>query len=64
MANLKSALTAGVIAFVIYTVIAVLTGSGFGAAVGVGLLFLVGTAVVTFLVTLVVAAVRKGRTPA
>jgi hypothetical protein len=64
VSNVKSALVAGAIAFVIYTVIAVLTGAGFGAAVGVGLLFLIGTALVTFLITLVVDAVRKNKTPA
>lgn len=57
--NVKSAVIAGVIAFVIYTVIALLTGSTFGSAVGVGLIFLVGTAVVTFIIILVVQYAKK-----
>lgn len=60
--NIKSALIAGAIAFVAYTLIASLTGTGFGAAVGVGLVFFVGTAVVTLIITLIVSAVRKNRT--
>ena len=62
--NLKSALVAGVIAFVIYTVIALATGTGFGAAVGVGLIFLVGTAIITLIISLIVKAVRRSKTPA
>lgn len=57
--NIRSALIAGVIAFVIYTVIAALTGTGFGAAVGVGLIYLVGTALVAFLIILAVSAIRR-----
>jgi ABC-type multidrug transport system permease subunit len=62
--NAKSALVAGVIAFVIYTVIAVLTGTGFGADVGVGLMFLIVTALITFISTPGVTAIRKNKTPA
>lgn len=62
--NIRSALIAGVIAFVIYTVIALLTGAGFGAAVGVGLIYLVGTAIVVFVIVLVVNALRSNKTPA
>ncbi len=64
MGNIKSALIAGVIAFVIYSVIALLTGTGFGAAVGVGLIYLVGTALVAFLVILAVNAIRRNKTAA
>lgn len=60
--NMRSALTAGVTAFVIYTVIALLTGTGLGAAAAVGLIFLVGTAIVTFIITLAVSAIRTNRT--
>ncbi len=60
---LRSALIAGVIAFVIYTVIALLTGASFGSAVGVGLIFLIGTAVVTYLISTAISA-RKNRPPA
>jgi hypothetical protein len=62
--NAKSALIAGGIAFVIYTVIALLTGTGFGAAVGVGLIYLVGTAILTFIGILIVKAIRKSKSPA
>jgi hypothetical protein len=62
--NIKSALIAGVIAFVAYTGISLLTGSDFGPAAGVGLIFLVGTAVVTFIITLIIGAVRKNKTTA
>lgn len=48
--NIRSAVIAGVIAFVIYVVISLVTGTGFGAAVGVGLIFLIGTAVITFVI--------------
>ena len=54
--NVRSALIAGVIAFVIYTVIALATGTGAGAAVGVGLLFLVGTALVTFVISSIISS--------
>lgn len=57
--NIRSALLAGVIAFVIYTVIALLTGTGFGAAAGVGLIYLVGTAIVAFIIILAVSAIRR-----
>lgn len=61
--NLRSALIAGVIAFVAYTVISLATGTSLGAAVGVGLVFLVGTAIVTLVISRVVVAVRKNKTP-
>ncbi len=59
--NIKSALIAGVVAFVIYTVIALLTGATFGSAVGVGLIFLVGTAAVTFIIILAVQFTRRDK---
>lgn len=59
--NVKSALVAGVIAFVFYTVIALLTGTAFGAAVGVGLVFLVGTAAVTYVIILAVKYAKKNQ---
>ncbi len=59
--NIKSALIAGVVAFVIYTAIALLTGATFGPAVGVGLIFLVGTAAVTFIIILAVQFTRRDK---
>ncbi len=56
--NIKSALIAGLIAFVAYVVISLLTGVEFGSAVGVGLIFFVGTALVTFVITLIIIRVK------
>ncbi len=57
--NVRSALVAGVIAAVIWIVITLLVGGFSAAAVwGGGLAFLVGTAVVTFLIS---AMVRRTR---
>lgn len=46
--NVRSALTAGAIALVIYVVIAVITGQAIGAALGFGLALGVFTALVSF----------------
>lgn len=62
--NIRSAVIAGVISFVIYVVIALLTGSAFGSAIGVGLIFLVGTALITFVISLIIEAVRRTNTRA
>lgn len=59
--KVKSALVAGVIAFVSYTVIALITGSAFGSAVGVGLIFLVGTAAITFCIILAVQYAKRSQ---
>lgn len=59
--TVRSALIAGVIAFVIYTVIATVTGTSFGAAAGVGLIFLVGTALVTFIIATLVSRSKANR---
>lgn len=59
--NVRSALVAGAIAFVIYVVIDLLTGDDFGSALLVGLVFFVITAVVTFAITLIVRAVRTNK---
>ncbi len=59
---LRSALIAGTIAFIIYLVISVSTGTSFGAAIGVALVFFFGTAAVTFVIaTLVNHSKTKGR---
>ena len=46
--NVRSALLAGLIAFVIYVVIALLTGQALGAALGFGLALGAFTALVSF----------------
>lgn len=57
--NVRSAVIAGVIAAVIWIVITLVVGGFTAAAVwGGGVAFLVGTAVVTFLIS---AMVRRGR---
>ncbi len=61
--TLRSALIAGVIAGVIYTVIATLTGSSFGAALGVGVLFLVGTAIVTYIIASLIGRSKASHQP-
>lgn len=61
--DMRSALIAGVIAFVAHTVTALLTGTGtgFGPAAGVGLVYLVGTAIVVFTMILAISAVRRNK---
>ncbi len=61
--TLRSALIAGVIAGVIYTVIATLTGAGFGAALGVGVLFLIGTAIITYIIASLVSRSKASHRP-
>ena len=60
--NVRSAAIAGVIAGVIYTAIALLTGSSAAAAFGVGAIFLVGTAAITFVVTILIGRSKRSRT--
>lgn len=52
---LRSALIAGSIAFVIYLVISMSTGSSFGAAIGVAIAFFFGTAAVTFVISALIS---------
>jgi hypothetical protein len=59
--NIRSAIIAGVIAGVIYTVIALLTGAGAASAFGVGAIFLIGTALVTFVIATVIGRIMQGR---
>lgn len=59
--DMRSALIAGVIAFVAHTVTALLTGTGFGPAAGVGLVYLVGTAIVVFTMILAISAISAVR---
>lgn len=61
--NLRSALIAGVIAGVIYTIIATATGTAFGAALGVGVLFLVGTAIVTYVIATLISRSKANARP-
>ena len=61
--HLRSALIAGVIAGVIYTLIATLTGTGFGAALGVGVLFLVGTAIITYVIATLISRSKTSHRP-
>ncbi len=59
--NVRSALIAGVLAGVIYTVISVSTGTSFGAAVGVGVIYLIGTAIVVFVIATIIGKVMSNR---
>lgn len=53
--TLRSARIAGVLADVLYTVISAATGTGIGAAAGVGLIFFVVTTVIVHLVATLIS---------
>lgn len=61
--TLRSALIAGVIAGVLYTVISTATGTSFGSALGVGVLFLIGTAIVTYIIASLISRSRPSVKP-
>lgn len=58
--RLRSALIAGLIAAVIWTVISLLTGAAVGPTLAWAVVFLVGTAAITWLVY---TAIARSRTP-
>lgn len=57
--HIRSAVIAGAIAFVVYTGISIATGQAAGTAAAIGLLFFIGTALMTFVIANVISARKR-----